>query len=405
MKTLEFYSRKDIQKQLVKISKDREIGVRFNENFGKRPDIILYEGDVLSFAKSGATSFHMSIERWRDPLRLKAGMTKLELDKLRIGWDLIIDIDGKNVEYSKEAAVLIIGALNFYNIHNISVKFSGNKGLHIGIPFEAFPSMIDDKEIKLLFPDLLRMIIEHLKSMIKEHLEERIGKDPFSKVSIDTQLISNRHMFRAPYSLHEKTGLVSLPIKQEQVRDFDISLAKPENVKVNLVFLDLDKIIKNEAKQLVIQAFEFGKKEDRPKADFKSSFEVSKTLIDKKFFPPCINLLSSGIKNDGRKRALFILLNFLKSTGYSNEDINKFFLDWNKKNYEPLKEGYIKSQLEWNKRQKQNLPPPNCPHAYTHINYYKELQVCYSDDFCKTIKNPLQYAIKKSRLFSSKKSK
>jgi len=403
MNALDFYSRKDIQKQLVEISKNREVGVRFNDNFGKRPDVILYEGDVLDFAKNGATSFHISIERWKDPLRLKAGMSKLELDGLRMGWDLIIDIDGKNVDYSKEAAFLVVNALYFYNIYNISVKYSGNKGLHIGIPFEAFPNTVDGKDINLLFPDLLRTIIEHLKTMIKGHLEERVGKDPFSKVDIDAQLISSRHMFRAPYSLHEKTGLVSLPIKPEHILDFDINEAKPENVKVNLSFLDFDNVVRNEAKQLVIQAFEFSKKEDRTKGvTTRKDFDIPKVAIAQKFFPPCINLLSNGMKQDGRKRAIFILLNFLKGVGYSNENIDSFLLEWNKKNYEPLKWGYIKSQIEWHKKQKQQLPPPNCPHAYTHINYYKELQVCYPDDFCKTIKNPLQYAIKKSKLFTKK---
>ena len=39
---------------------------------------------------------------------------------------------------------------------------------------------------------------------------------------------------------------------------------------------------------------------------------------------------------DGRKRALFVLVNFLSSCNYSNEEIEVLIKEWNQRNREPL---------------------------------------------------------------------
>src|SRR3989338_8005450 len=99
---LQFYSRKDIQKALIEHCKSREVAVKYGDGgYGKRPDTLGFEGDVLELAKQGATSFHISEERWQDPLGLKTGMQKKQLEELRIGWDLLLDIDSNFIEYSK----------------------------------------------------------------------------------------------------------------------------------------------------------------------------------------------------------------------------------------------------------------------------------------------------------------
>ena len=394
---LDFYSRSDIQEELIKISKNREFAAKFGENFGKRPDTIGFKKDIYELARQGATSFHISEERWADPLRLKAGMSKKELDDLRIGWDFLIDIDSKNLEYSKICAKLIVDALRFHDVKNISVKFSGNLGFHIGIPFESFPSKVNDKEIRLLFPDALRIVIDYLKNMIKDHLIAKLGKENYSKVGIDTILVSSRHMFRAPYSLHEKTGLVSLPIMAEHILDFDINEAKPENVKTNIKFLEHDG--KVDAKYLIMQTFDFAKKgELLGKASAKDDkYEIPKTAITEEFFPPCIRIASNGLE-DGKKRFVFIATNFLKSLGWKIEDIEKYLLDWNKRNNNPLKDGYIINQMNWFKRQSKAVLPPNCNNQM----YYVSIGICHPDNLCKLIKNPANYARRKFTNFKAK---
>lgn len=411
-----YYSRRDIQKELVKFAKNREVTVRYKDQFGKRPDILQYENDVLELAKSGATSFHASEEKWKDPLRLVSGMPQRQLDDLRIGWDTILDIDCKFLEYSKQAALLLIEALKFNDVKNISVKFSGGTGMHIGIPFEAFPEKIHNILIKDWFPEGPRIIAAYLKNLIKEPLSERIlslstlqeiskalnkpqeelkEKDnfnPYSVLEIDTILISSRHMIRIPYSLNEKTNLVSLPLKLNQIKDFKPLQAKMKNVEVENSFFEFKEYV--QAPQLFIQAFDWHKQTTKHNVSFQKTYEPSFKIAAKEdYFPPCIQNILNGLKEDGRKRSIFILINFLKSVSWSIEDIQKLLLKWNKKNYEPLRDGYILSQINWHKKQNEIILPPNCDNK----SYYTNLRVCKPTNFCKNLKNPVNYVTRKLR--------
>jgi len=422
---LKHYSRKDVQKEIVKISKNREVAVKFGDRgYGKRPDVIHYEADINELAKQGATSFHVSVERWSDPLQLQSGITKREMDKIRTGFDLLLDIDSKFVEYSKIGAYLVVEALKFHNIKNIFSKFSGGSGFHIFVPYESFPSNVNNFETKLLFPEGVRVIASYLKEMIKEYLGEQIlslntieeisknlniplkglvkeGKfNPFLVADIDSVLISPRHLFRAPYSVNEKTGLVSVPVKIENIKNFNLKNAKINNLDFDVKFLDNLNKYEGEAGSLMVQAFDWAiknKKEDLKEFVKLKEFSAPKDAISVDHFPPCMKLGLEGLK-DGKKRFIFILINYLRSVGWNIESIKEFLLKWNKKNPEPLREGYILSQISWASRQKAQLPP-NCDNK----SYYVGIGVCCPDNLCKLIKNPVNYAIRKSRLGIKKK--
>ncbi len=420
MRPIEYYSRKDIQEQLLAIASQREAQPWFGEIRGKRPDVVNLLGDIREFIKQGMTSFHISEERWHDPLQLKSGMLKKDLDTLRQGWDCILDLDCKYLPYSLICGEFILEALKFHDIKNYSLKFSGNHGLHIGIPFEAFPDIVNSVAIKDYFPDGIRVIAEYLKDMIREHLTQRllqegniaalaksIGKtdkdlltngqfDPYTIVDVDSVLISSRHLFRAPYSINEKSGMVSLPLRK--IQDLDLYMAKPENVQVAVHFLDRKNATKNEAKQLLVSAFDWAQKttkKDIPKPDdakTQRTYFVPMTAVSEEYFPECIKKLMTGVKTDGRKRSIFILVNFLKNMGWTPQSIETFLLEWNKKNYEPLREGYLRSQLHWFKNQPKITLPPNCDHP----SYYKTMGI-YCGDTCARFKNPVNCALKKAQ--------
>ncbi len=394
----DYYSREDIKKELLRISKDREVQIWVRDIRGKRPESVNYQSDIDSFIRQGMTSFHVSEERWHDPLNLKSGMSKKDLDELRKGWDLILDIDSDDLNYSKITAKLIIDALKFHDVKDYSIKFSGNKGFHIGIPYEAFPDKLKGENINLLFPDLVRNVANYLKDMIKPFLIEKLNKeDPFSLVDIDSVLISSRHMFRSPYSLNEKSGLISIPIKD--VESFKIEDAKPENVKVNLRFLDTKNVEKGSARNLLIQSYDWGIKNQslievkKEKKDV-GSYERYTGKVPEENFPPCISKILKGIPSDGRKRSLFLLINFLRSVNWDFEEIENLIQKWNSKNYQPLKEGYIRTQIEWHKKQSNKVLPANCENE----SYYKSYGICDSDNLCKMIKNPVNYALRKTSI-------
>lgn len=424
---LSYYKKPEIAKAIAECAKDKEIGVIYgNSGFGKRPDVLNYPGDVIEFAKSGATSFHCSEEIWSNPLLIGTNKNKNETSELRKGWDLVIDIDCKNLEYSKIAAHLLVKAFEYHGITSISVKFSGNHGFHIAVPFEAFPQKIRGLETKNLFPESARIIASYLKEFIRKRLSEKIIEahspeqiqadfnksfseiiinnqfDPYTILELDTILISTRHLYRMPYSVNEKSCLASIPIKKEKILSFDKNDAVLENVIVsNLLFLDRLSVKPEEGNKLLIQAYDAYEKKRRKVEDDHSKKEQSfgdfSDIIPQELFPPCIkNILSKEII-DGRKRALFSLINFLTSVNWPPKEVETKILDWNKKLKDPLPENYVTGQVNYNIRQEKKIPPPNCDNP----NYYKGIKMCEPDSLCQKIKNPLSYPI---ILLNSKKT-
>ena len=422
-KRLLYYKRRDVQKAIVESCKDREVGIRFgNKGFGKRPDILVYENDVLESVKKGTTSFHLSEERWSNPMHLSTNMKRQELDDLRVGWDLVLDIDCPHWFFSKITTHLFVKALKMHGISSVSCKFSGNKGFHIGIPFETFPNTVNNVPINKLFPEGPKRIAIYLLQYISNNLikikngeiifekkyktsVEKISQlkesknekkfNPLAIVDVDTLLISSRHMFRAPFSMHEKSGLVSLPINPDKVMEFEKSMAEPKNINIKHKFLDTTYSKKNEAMELLVNAFDYGN-EDLQYKEYKEVTRKHKTInyeelteaIPKELFPPCINNILSGLE-DGKKRSLFILTNFFTSVGWNYDSIQEELLEWNKKNQEQLREALITGQVRYHKQKKQKILPPNCR------SYYQDFGVCMPDNLCEKIKNPVQYSKRK----------
>ncbi|RDD52403.1 hypothetical protein BA065_01975, partial [Nanoarchaeota archaeon NZ13-N] len=163
-----FYeNNREVVEDIVQISQNREVGYLLeNMKFGNRPSVIENTGDIFSLIDKGAVSFHISLERWSNPLMLKEVKSKREMNDLRIGWDLILDIDSENIEVSKIIAREILDFLFEKDIKKVYIKYSGGKGFHIAIPWETFPERIEytkkedlvEEETKNLFPDLAREI-------------------------------------------------------------------------------------------------------------------------------------------------------------------------------------------------------------------------------------------------------
>ncbi|MBT7238082.1 hypothetical protein HN865_04470, partial [Candidatus Woesearchaeota archaeon] len=378
MDPISYYSKNEIKTEIAFNSQKREISVMHGlGKFGKRPDIIQFENDIVELVKRGATSFHISEEHWSNPLELKPGMKKKDLDSLRRGWDFVLDIDSPDLEDSKKISHYLIEAMKFHDVKNMSVKFSGNKGFHIAIPFKTFPSKVNEIEIINLFPEGPKIIAEYLTEMITPALIEKYGEQMRNKIEIDTVLISNRHMFRAPYSLHEKSGLASLPINPEEVLTFDKERAKPENVKTEIRFLESSNFIDGEATSLITQALDWYSRNSIKKESTeeltekrKTDFEEITEAIPEDYFPPCIKSGLSGLQ-DGKKRFLFILINFLKCIGWNPEEIERRVKEWNNILENPLKEGYIIAQLNWHKINSKKVPPPN----YENKAYYADIGI------------------------------
>ncbi|MDD5192882.1 MAG: hypothetical protein PHX96_07125, partial [Candidatus Nanoarchaeia archaeon] len=163
--TLAYYSINEVKKAIFQFSINRECIPRYFEGFGKRPDNFQYESDIIEQVRKGATSFHCSEELWRDPLELSTEHKEQDFNELRIGWDLLLDVDSPYLEYSKFYSQLLIETLEFYGIRNIGVKFSGSKGFHVIVPWKAFPKQIYGQETRKMFPEWPRLICQYLSSV------------------------------------------------------------------------------------------------------------------------------------------------------------------------------------------------------------------------------------------------
>lgn len=490
-----YYARKDIQEAMYKFCKNRETVPRYLEGFGKRPDALDYPSDIMTLVKKGATSFHCSEELWSNPLNINTNMTPEQYNKIKIGWDFLIDIDSKFFDYAKIAAEVLIQTLDLHGVKNVGIKYSGSKGFHILIPSRAFPEELYGEKTKDKFPEWPRAIAAYLKEKTREGINRRIigltGKEKlrekgelierircsecrteilqreedlfectnlkckyklyFKKSkrrdhkcpnckfdmnfietvkryfcekcgkykpnpkeiqklmeiiplkdqnkydtkteqttkaqedSVDIVLVSPRHLFRAPYSLHEKTALVSTVITKDELKDFEIHMADPLRIKVR----DFNpEVSPGEARELLVESLDWAKiKQEPEKKKFEGKALDMKGLeINEDMFPPVIKKILAGIKSDGRKRALSILLSFFSSLELSPEYIEQRTYEWNNKNYKPLPIGYVKSQIDWALRNKR-LPPNYDKPIYNDLGIASETG---------GLKNPINYTIREA---------
>ena len=505
-----YYSNPQVQQTLLKFAQNREVVPRYFEGFGKRPDMLQYQSDIMGLVNKGATSFHASEELWIDPLGINNEMGQHEFNNLRLGWDLLIDIDSPFLDFSKIAARLLIEELERFGIKNYGIKFSGSKGFHIIVSSKAFPKEFGGKKMNEAFPEYPRAICEYLMSIIKprfaketrnisnlealqlktnkkrEELVEivcpnchkavkqdkwitflceycsnemkqkksiiakkrkircvncssimkEINSEDFFECSeckitniskidrnesenvkytsdannenisdmveglhedqiggFDLVLVASRHLFRMPYSLHEKTSLASIVLKKEEIEKFSPRDANPLTVKIREFLPENEE---GEARSLLEEAINWKKKkEEMDEEANKKAFAGYKTseIQNKEFapidtskitddmYPPAIKKLLKGLK-DGKKRGLFILITFFRSLGYAPDIINEKIRNWNKLNEPPLKEGYLRGQIEWHLKQKKKILPPN----YENPGFYKDLGLI---DGKQKTKNPL----------------
>lgn len=502
---LSYYSRKDIQQTMFEFCKNRETIANFNNKFfAKRPDTFDYPSDIINSVKQGATSFHTSEEIWRNPLEINTDMTPEQYNQIKIGWDLLIDIDSPFLDYGKIAAKLLMEQLEKHGIQNFGIKFSGSKGFHIIVPFKAFPKQVGGKTTKDQFPEWPRAIASYLFKRIREQMNNEIlklsGKEKLQKQgelisehlcpkcnsptktkligkyrcqdikcktevesmksnrkgmicpscngkmkrvlqreiqycekckintakleasssfggiqqqtnqpqfkeeitikstqdAVDIVLVSPRHLFRAPYSLHEKTAFASIVLDKTQIQNFKPSDADPLKIINPKSFMP--NATEGEASQLLIQAIEENKRnkpKEKPKKYEGEQIDIKGLQITEDMFPLVIKKILEGIKTDGRKRALSLMLAFFTSLEFPQDFIEEKIEKWNSKNYKPLKQGYIKAQIAWSIKNKR-LPP----------NYdkpiYKEFGIREPPE--PGIKNPINYTIKRAMQAKAQKT-
>ena len=403
---MDYYSNEHVISELLNSAKGREVaGALWDGRYDQRPNILQYPSDVVQMVRKGVTSFHVSVEHWTNPMAI----TSENYEKLRSGWDIILDIDSKlGLDESKLTARMIISLLKKYGIKNPGVKFSGRRGFHICLPWSMFPKELDYKPLTKMYPEVPRIIASFIRKKIRrkllhelvrtkgaKQLIEILGEspsklNPFYFVEVE-KMWGNRHMFRAPYSFNEKTWLVSVPINSSDLKTFS-----PKDAEFDKVLSSKHPnffTAEGDASDILTDAMDWNAllKKEEPKKEVKKI--VWENKIPEELFPPCIKNILTGLE-DGRKRSVFTLTNFLRMMNWSSEDIEAKVFEWNQRNKQPLPTNILLAQIRWS--QTNQRTPANC----FNDQFYKSFGICTPDDHCKflnskKVSNPVAYPFRK----------
>jgi len=271
---------------------------------------------------------------------------------------LIIDIDADNLKESTIQLIKILDILEkdlrLVRDKDFYVKYSGNKGYHIIIPFWKFDKLI-------VYEDLILLIKYKLKNF-----------------DIDWQLLdSQHHLIRDFWSYNPKGDKISLYLpKDEKISLLVVKYSKVEERSLDKIFELSNKLKQNidfkplTKKQVGLLNSLISEIKENKKLIEKLK-EINKTVkkinqkpikIGKGFFPKKVKeILNKGIQKDGRERFLFLLATICKANGYSYKEFEQLVKQWNEKNYRLDERDWnrwlktLEHQMKWYKKNWDNL--------------------------------------------------
>lgn len=133
-----------------------------------------------------------------------------------VNYDFVIDFDSDDVMESYNDMMLVHHLFMKMEIEH-EVVFSGKKGFHLEVKNIPF---FDDLQSRI---DYYRKIALYLR-------------ETYSLDTIDLDIYDQVRIWKAPYSIDSRTGLVVLPLKQEELDDFDLSLCEPHRIISDLQY-------------------------------------------------------------------------------------------------------------------------------------------------------------------------
>ncbi len=167
----------------------------------------------------------------------------------RVGSDrpdwLVIDFDaGKEVPMEKTKQVVLVAheVLTGYGVEP-ATKFSGSRGFQIWAQFKPheLPKDYQPKQLRTerrernafsFYADIVRFVESRVAEKLPGLTTSETAKKEAraDKVLLDASIIKPMGDVRAPYSMHHKTGLISMPVELKELKRFELARADPEFV-------------------------------------------------------------------------------------------------------------------------------------------------------------------------------
>jgi len=184
------------------------------------------------------------VQRWLDVHGIDFIPYIHRVDADRPDW-LVIDFDaGKKVELDRTKGVVheAYKVLAGYGIEP-AIKFSGSRGFQFWAQFERheLPKGYRPKQLRTerrernafnFYADIVRFIesrvAERLPGLTTAETAKKEART--DKVLFDASIIKPMGDVRAPYSMHYKTGLISMPLGLKELKRFKPEQADPELV-------------------------------------------------------------------------------------------------------------------------------------------------------------------------------
>ncbi|GAA5500393.1 hypothetical protein Dxin01_00114 [Deinococcus xinjiangensis] len=231
-------------------------------------------------------SFFESIQAYMVPPRLAETALEEPLGYLA---DFVVDIDRADPEVSRADAKTVYEYLDDLAPGQVRLYFSGGKGYHLVLPWQALGSVpsstLNEREYR------------QLASLISRE----------TGVMPDYKIYSPARMLRMPDSWHPKTGLYKVEITIEELPDAEYHAGMPRG-PVNLTPPSFSPAAAQLFERACVRAKEMQKFDSEPTFKYESFGGAE---------PPCIaRVLKSGLPYQGSRHAMYLMLaRYWKSAG------------------------------------------------------------------------------------------
>ena len=244
-----------------------------------------------------------------------------DIQNTRLMAPLVFDVDmelhneGDFRKVVRDTMLILMYLQEDLGVHQDSIQlyFSGSKGFHICIPFEA-TGMAPTKDLAEKY----------------KIIAQNVNKQTIYK-SIDMKIYEKRRLFRIENTINSKTGLYKVPVPISMLRGMTYAQIQayanspkevewPEPVPTKETKFALDRLmIKNKMRLLKLRH--------------------PKTIVpgERKDLLPCVEkILSEGTSQGGRNNTCIAIASSLAQSGIEQEEALQMVFSWNTLNEPPL---------------------------------------------------------------------